>query len=179
MPMHSIRPPSDCLADFTFSLPAEFFDDQGYMLRYDSDTSTKVITSLFVTHPRYVERSDMFSEVLLIDTTHRTNLIGMPVVHMAGIDQLCVRSKPIALRSFLAAFAVVISEMASSCSWVLEGFDGTVWCSKEHVIPGILVTDDDRRFWVALDTAFPTVPGVLCAWHIIKNFESKIIQVYE
>ena len=53
-----------------------------------------------------------------------------------------------------------------------------VWPRQQNVIPGLIVTDDDRGLAAAIAKVFPDVPHTLCAWHIRKNFVAKISKAF-
>ncbi|ORY98671.1 hypothetical protein BCR43DRAFT_543639 [Syncephalastrum racemosum] len=63
---------------------AQYFDDQGYILRYDVDTSTKVIKSIFVTHPHCVERANMFPEDATAVTQYNNEVLSRWVMKNSG-----------------------------------------------------------------------------------------------
>ena len=72
----------------------EFLDDYGYISCYDVDSYSKTMKSLFITHPRSIERARAFPDVIVIDTTYKTNVNRMPLTHIVGIDNLCSKKVP-------------------------------------------------------------------------------------
>ena len=156
----------------------EFLDDYGYISRYDVDSYSKTMKSLFITHPRSIERARAFPDVIVIDTTNKTNVNRMPLTHIVGIDNLCSKKGARSLQSFSIATAVVVDEKATSYTWIMERLVELVWPRQQNVIHGLIVTDDDHGLAAAIAKVFPDAPHTLCAWHIRKKFVAKISKAF-
>lgn len=146
----------------------DFLSARGYHLRYKEVDG--VMKSLFITHPMAIERAQRFPEVIIIDATYKTNVNGMPLVNIIGVDNLASENGDISPRSFFIASAAVSDEKGMSYTWVLESLQSAIFMDNS-IRPGLFVTDDDKALRASLKKIYPDSPHILCAWHINNNFK--------
>ena len=150
-----------------------FLTSRGYTVAYDTD-SNSIIKSVFVTHPVAIKRARTFPEVVIMDTTYKTNVHKMPMVNIVGIHNVTSLHNIKAPITFFMATAIVSNEKELSYNWVLKMLKDTVFNAVPDapVTPGLFVTDDDKGLGLALANVFDTTPHILCAWHTERNFEA-------
>jgi hypothetical protein len=91
----------------------------------------------------------------------------MPLLHFAGVYP----SKPRKGTSFSIGFCFLPSEEEAIYQWVVSEFQKAVY--GDQFKPTIIITDDDTGLRKALSTVWPSVPSLLCRWHINKNVLTK------
>lgn len=148
----------------------DYLKSFGYIRRYHVIDDT-IVNRFFVTHEKCIQRARRFPEVVIMDATYKTSLNKMPLVNIVGIDNLASNASTRSLRSFYIGSAVLKDESKASYTWVLEQLKNVVF-GNGTVQPGIFVTDDDKALGSALVDVYPETPHTLCAWHILKNFDS-------
>jgi len=104
---------------------------------------------------------DMFNDVILVDTTYKTNRFRMPLMVIAGINENG--------KTFLLGLAVLSSEKEDSVKWALQNFiDYFEGCPK------IICTDSCPTLGKVIQDIMPESIHLLCAWHVEKNLLQKI-----
>lgn len=71
------------------------------------------------THDAAIKRSRTFPEVFKIDTAYKTSATKIPLVNIAGIDNMLSEHSTNTLRTFFVVYAVVTNERETSYDWVL------------------------------------------------------------
>lgn len=66
------------------------------------------------THDAAIKRSRTFPEVFIIDTAYKTSAIKIPLVNIAGIDNVLSEHSTNILRTFFVVYAVVTNERETS-----------------------------------------------------------------
>ena len=147
----------------------------GYISRYDTDSTRKIIKSIFATHGTCIEKARRFPDVIVIDCTYRSNRNMMPLLNIVGVSNLGADNfQSDKLHSYYIGSAVMSDEKAISYNWVIEQLVKTIWTPECGSTPRLFVTDNDSSLDIALRTHFPNVPRILCVWHIKKNFCEKV-----
>ena len=146
----------------------------GFIIRLElQQPGNKVLKSIFLTHPKCIEQAAVFPEVVILDSTYKTNACKMPLVNIVGVSNLGSEYKNSSVRTFSIAVAAISDEKKPTYEWVIKTLLETVWgdCSS---YPMLFVSDDDPSLGLALEKHAPDTPHVLCAWHIEKNFMAKL-----
>ncbi|KAG2220214.1 hypothetical protein INT45_002806 [Circinella minor] len=153
-----------------------FLQQNGYISRYDTDSTRKIIKSIFATHGTCIEKARRFPDVIVIDCTYRSNRNMMPPLNnIIGISNLGADNyQSDKLRLYYIGSAVMSDEKAISYNWVIEQLVKTIWTPECESTPRLFVTDNDSSLEIALRTHFPNVPHILCVWHIKKIFCEKV-----
>ncbi|XP_074315661.1 protein FAR1-RELATED SEQUENCE 2-like [Silene latifolia] len=104
--------------------------------------------------------------VVLIDSTYKTNLYGLPLVEMVGVT-------PVG-KTFVIAYALVTHEFEDGYRWVLQQLKALL---NDVVQPNVIVTDCKQRLLNAIPTVFPDSSHLLCLWHIYANVETRALHI--
>ena len=145
-----------------------------YTYRYDL-TEEGQLSRLFVAHEHSISQAQRFPEVVIIDATYKTNIAGVPLVHIVGVDNLASDKSTDSLRTFFIAYALVINEKKDSYTWLMKCLQSVIYdVANGPYVPGLFVTDNDASLRSAIKEVFPAVPRSLCSWHIRMNFETRL-----
>lgn len=119
---------------------------------------TQQIQALFFCLPWGQEMCKTNADVLLIDTTYKTNRFKMPLVNFCGVT--CLGS------TFNAGFCFISAEDEATYTWTFEQFSTQVAQLKK---PGVILFDGDKSIRKACEIIFPEAQIQLCIWHINQN----------
>lgn len=130
---------------------------------YDTfvDEETNTVEAVFFVHPTSYTLWRAFPQVLMIDSTYKTNQYRMPFIQMVGVTST--------LKSFCVAHAFVMSEIKDVYRWVLKKLDDKL--DGDELKPRVIVTDRDLALVGACKTVFPHATKLLCRWHIFENIK--------
>lgn len=98
-----------------------------------------------------------FGDLVIFDSTYRTNRYKMPFVPFVGVNHH--RSTTI------FACAIVSHENVESYAWLLR----TLLVAMYNKEPRSIITDGDRAMRKAIRAVLPNTDHRLCAWHIERN----------
>jgi hypothetical protein len=150
--------------------------------RLDGMTSTQALLIRFSDHPDYRYHFHTYSdgtfarllvfergsleilqlnfEVLLVDSTYKTNRFGMPLFNIVGVTAINT--------SFFVGFCFLDAEDTESFQWVLERIqDLYKELGMRH--PTIIISDCDTALLDGRQIVFPETNHLLCVWHVFKN----------
>ena len=102
-----------------------------------------------------------FKDVILIDTTYRTNRYKMPLVVFGGVNENG--------KTFILAFGVIQSETAQNMRWIFRNLSDFLETS-----PGIICTDSCPTLKLVIEEVFPESTHLLCGWHVSQNFKKRL-----
>ncbi|KAL3828181.1 hypothetical protein ACJIZ3_016983 [Penstemon smallii] len=108
---------------------------------------------------------DCFGDVVIFDTTFRTNKYNMVCAPFVGINHHW--------QNVLLGCAFLLDETTSSFTWVFEAFLEAMGKAPETIF-----TDQDQAMANAIQKVFPNTCHRLCDWHIFKNAALKIPHLY-
>ncbi|KAI8572742.1 hypothetical protein RHMOL_Rhmol01G0223500 [Rhododendron molle] len=103
-----------------------------------------------------------FGDVLIFDSTYRTNAYRKPLVILAGVNSH--------FQTAIFGCALLTVETVEAYTWVLERFLD----SMDHKKPVSVMTDGDKAMRRAIKTVLPDVNHRLCKWHLKKNAVSNV-----
>ncbi|XP_056173440.1 protein FAR1-RELATED SEQUENCE 5-like [Syzygium oleosum] len=109
---------------------------------------------------------DCFGDVLVFDTTYRTNKYNMICAPFVEINHHW--------KNVLFGCAFLLDETAESFIWLFEAF----LKSMGNKAPKTMFTDQDQAMEKAIRTVFPNTQHRLCTWHIGKNANQNIPHLY-
>ncbi|KAF8036156.1 hypothetical protein BT93_C1991 [Corymbia citriodora subsp. variegata] len=110
---------------------------------------------------------DCFGDVLIFDTTYRTNKYEMICAPFVGVNHHW--------NNVLFGCAFLLDETAESFIWL---FDAFLKCMGNKA-PKIIFTDQNQVMAKAIRTVFPNTQHRLCFWHIRKNANQNIPHLYK
>ncbi|XP_056160407.1 protein FAR1-RELATED SEQUENCE 5-like isoform X1 [Syzygium oleosum] len=109
---------------------------------------------------------DCFGDVLVFDTTYRTNKYNMICAPFVGVNHHW--------KNTLFGCAFLLDETAESFIWLFDVF----LKSMGNKAPKTIFTDQDQAMAKAIRMVFPNTQHRLCTWHIGKNANQNIPHLY-
>ena len=87
----------------------------------------------------------MLSNVLLMDTTYKTNKYRLPLLEVVGVTSTGL--------TFSAAFVLMATERQNNFIWALQRLRGLFF--RQDVFPTVIVSDRDLAMMNAIEVVFP------------------------
>ena len=131
-----------------------------FQVHYQQDNDG-CVSHLIFAHENSVQLTRRFHNVMIIDSTYKTNRFKMPLMSIVGVT--CANS------TFFSAFAFLRREQDEDYLWAMTKFKLMIG----GVTPRVFVTDCEVALMNALSRCFPESPNLLCIWHINKNVLAK------
>ena len=78
--------------------------------------SSRVVSDIFWTHPDSLKLLNAFSNVLLMDTTYKTNKYRLPLLEVVGVTSTGL--------TFSAAFVLMATKRQNNFIWALQRLRG-------------------------------------------------------
>ncbi|XP_058228602.1 protein FAR1-RELATED SEQUENCE 5-like [Rhododendron vialii] len=103
-----------------------------------------------------------FGDVLIFDTTYRTNACKKPFVILAGVSNHFLTT--------IFGCALLVDETFATYTWVLE----TLMEAMDNKRPVSVVTDGDRAMRQTIQKVIPDCRHRLCLWHLSRNDATNI-----
>lgn len=103
-----------------------------------------------------------FHEVVLFDTTFKTNALGMALATFVGVDHNN--------RNVVLAMGLLSDESAISFEWL---FTKVLEATNMHG-PLVIYTDQDPAISKAIASKLPGAKHRLCSWHLVKNLKENL-----
>lgn len=146
-------------------------ETNSYEFNYQLDEEGRITLLLFA-HPESLILLKRYPEVLLMDSTYKTNRFRMPLLDILGSTGLG--------HTFYAAFVFLSSEIESDYTAALQMLL-KVMTVRNIKQPGVIVTDQDQGLMNAIQSTFPHAANLLCGWHINNNVlsHSRKLRVYD
>lgn len=136
-----------------------------FFYRVDVDEDNRVRSMLWV-DPRSLNAYKKFGDVVVFDSTYRTNRYSMPFVPITGVNHH--------YQSILFGFALIRDEKEDSYIWVLKN-----WLEAIGNKPPIsIITDQDIALGNAIAEVLPNTNHLYCTWHISTKFGEKLSGLY-
>jgi hypothetical protein len=123
-------------------------------------TDNKLIKMIF-TSPSMKGFYQVYGDVVLLDSTFKSNIYNFPLVVFSGISHEG--------RNIIFAIAFINNEQATTYRWVLEKFIKL----HDDKRPKAIITDQDGALIKSIDAIFgSSVNHLLCRWHLERNIRS-------
>jgi len=103
-----------------------------------------------------------FNDIILIDSTYKTNKYKLPLLVFAGINEQA--------QTFVFGFGFVQSEIAKNVSWVFENLFN--YLGEK---PRIICSDSCLTLKKVIKDLLPETTHLLCGWHVSQNIKSHIL----
>ncbi|XP_028104573.1 protein FAR1-RELATED SEQUENCE 5-like [Camellia sinensis] len=103
-----------------------------------------------------------FGDVLIFDSTYRTNTYKKPFVMLASVTNH--------FRTTIFAYVLLANETINTYTWVFETFMEAMG----NKAPVSILTDGDMAMREATRRVFPDARHRLCNWHLGKNTVSNV-----
>ena len=128
------------------------------------------VQRLFIAPKQHIKLWRQSPDILLLDTTYKTNRFKMPLLSICGVSQ---QQQP-----FQLAAVFLDGEREEQFGWALKCL--TDYLSQQQLQqqlqqPRIIITDRDLALINALEAheSLQSVPRLLCRWHIDMNILAK------
>jgi MULE transposase domain len=121
--------------------------------------NTQHLRSLWFASSQQIELIQAYQDLLLIDSTYKTNRYKMPLVQLCGCTPL---------NTFFTAADCFVSG---------EGVEDYLFVPQQYrhqfnlPTPKVIVTDHCDALKAACREIYPETPQILCIWHLNKNLE--------
>ncbi|KAL8473735.1 hypothetical protein ACS0TY_030544 [Phlomoides rotata] len=112
-----------------------------------------------------MEDYDLFGDVVVFDTTYRTNKYNLICAPFVGLNHH--------KKNVFFACAFLADETIESFKWLFETFKK----SMRGRCPVTLLTDQDHAIASAIEQVFPDTRHRLCLWHLHQNAVSHFGQL--
>ncbi|XP_058222972.1 protein FAR1-RELATED SEQUENCE 5-like [Rhododendron vialii] len=142
-------------------LCAKAENDPLFYYKYDVDEQNR-LNDLFWRDVTCRTDYMCFGDVLIFDSTYRTNAYRKPLVILVGVNSH--------FQTAIFGYTLLTAETVEAYTWVLERFLN----SMDHKKPVSVMTDGDKAIRRAIKTVLPDVNHRLCKWHLKKNVVSNV-----
>ncbi|XP_074299128.1 uncharacterized protein LOC141630162 [Silene latifolia] len=134
-----------------------------YLSEYMVEGEEKALTHVWFAHPEGVEMLKAWPDVILIDSTYKTNKYDLILVQCVGVTPV--------RKSILIGYALIKRESSDGYIWVLRRLKSLL---GPDVKPTVFVTDHDQRDLIsALPEVFRTSYNFLCLFHVYNAVKAK------
>ncbi|XP_039137519.1 protein FAR1-RELATED SEQUENCE 5-like [Dioscorea cayenensis subsp. rotundata] len=106
-----------------------------------------------------------FGDVVIFDTTYKTNRFGFPFAPFVGVNHH--------MQFILFGCALIADEKEESFLWVFQAW---LKCMLEKY-PKTIITDQDLAMGKAIANVFPNSSHRLCSWHIGRNSMKYLVDL--
>ncbi|XP_021772683.1 protein FAR1-RELATED SEQUENCE 5-like [Chenopodium quinoa] len=124
---------------------------------------TRSLTSVFWRDGRLRRDHEVFGDLMVFDTTYRTNKYGMICAPFVGMNHHC--------NNVMFGMGFVLDEKTSSFIWLFEAFMRSMGGCRH---PAMLMTDQAPSIAAAIREIFPSTRHRLCTWHLGENSKTNI-----
>ena len=122
-----------------------------------------MLVMFFLAHPNSIKLFNMFSTVLVLDSTYKTNKYRLPLLEFVG--------NTTTMKTFSIAFAYMMSERKDNVYWALERCREML--HSKYLYPKVVVTDRDDALINAVENVFAKATTLLCSCDIGQNVRAK------
>ncbi|XP_021764019.1 protein FAR1-RELATED SEQUENCE 5-like [Chenopodium quinoa] len=127
-----------------------------------------VLQHAFMAHPVMVDILRTYPYVIGMDSTYKTNRYGMPFFKIVGVTPTN--------QNFLVGYVFMRNECTANYRWVLQRLRDLIGFDKE---PSVFLTDRELGLVAALREVFPGTSHLLCRWHINKDVEARVTDMFK
>ena len=121
------------------------------------------LRSIFWADGRAISSYLTFCDVIIFDTTYRTNHLSLPFAPFTGVNHH--------RQSILFGCALLADEQRDTFVWLFQK-----WLKCMHgVEPKLIITDQDAQIGDAIKIVFPTSRHRYCFWHVRKHIAEQQI----
>ncbi|XP_050365545.1 protein FAR1-RELATED SEQUENCE 5-like [Argentina anserina] len=137
-------------------------EEEHFFSRFCRDEERRLARLFWRDHVSLVDYRN-FGDVLVLDSTYKTNVYGMPLLVFVGANNHRA--------SVVFGCALLADEREESFCWAIQTF----LQSMEGVdMPKSVVTDGDERLINAVEIHIPEARHRLCSWHIGRNVTQNV-----
>ncbi|CAL5359008.1 unnamed protein product [Camellia sinensis] len=135
--------------------------DPYFFYKYDKDQENR-LDKLFWADSRSRLDYAAFGDVLVFDTTYKTNAYNKPFVIFAGVNNH--------FETTIFACSLLVDETIATYTWVLQ----KLLEAMDNKRPLSVLTDEDMAMREAIQKVFPSAKHRLCNWHMHRNAKRNV-----
>ncbi|KAL6533104.1 hypothetical protein OROMI_027216 [Orobanche minor] len=135
--------------------------DPGFVLKHTENADGALATMFWCDSQSKVEY-EIFGDVLVLDSTYKTNTYRFPLVILSGANNHA--------SNCIFGAGIVCSETIQSYRWLLRAFKDAM----NDKLPSAVITDQDASICQAIQDEFPGTPHRLCCWHLCRNAKKRV-----
>ncbi|XP_040369927.1 protein FAR1-RELATED SEQUENCE 5-like isoform X2 [Rosa chinensis] len=139
-------------------------ESEEFCCRYSLDEEGRLANLFWRDYQSFLDYS-AYSDVVIMDSTYKTNLYGKPLVVFVG----CNNHRA----TVVFGFALIRDEREDTYTWVFENFLE----SMDYKQPSSILTDGDESIRKVVERVMPIARHRLCAWHIGRNISQNVKDV--
>lgn len=136
-------------------------NDPRWIIKPRFDHGERRLNSLFWMSPDQVNAYGRYKDVVIVDTTSKTNQFDMILMLVIVIDNN--------FRNLIVAAAILEDETEATFAWVLQELKNSC-----DVTPTVLYSDADPALISAVKMNFPETQHFHCIFHIDLNLRKKL-----
>ncbi|XP_028082476.1 protein FAR1-RELATED SEQUENCE 5-like [Camellia sinensis] len=135
--------------------------DSYFFYKYDKDQENR-IDKLFWADSRSHLDYAAFGDVLVFNTTYKTNAYNKPFVIFTGVNNH--------FETTIFACSLLVDETIATYTWVLQ----KLLEAMDNKRPVSVLTDGDTAMREAIQKVFPSAKHHLCNWHMHRNAKRNV-----
>ncbi|XP_028113427.1 protein FAR1-RELATED SEQUENCE 5-like [Camellia sinensis] len=135
--------------------------DLYFFYKYDKDQENR-LDKLFWADSRSRLDYVAFGDVLVFDTTYKTNAYNKPFVIFAEVNNH--------FETTIFACSLLVDETIATYTWVLQ----KLLEAMDNKRPVSVLTDGDMAMHEAIQKVFPSAKHRLCNWHMHRNAKRNV-----
>ena len=136
-------------------------DDPRWIVKPRFDIGERRLNSLFWMSPDQINAYERYHDIIIIDTTSKTNQFDMILMLVIVVDNN--------FRNLIVAAAILEDETEATFSWVLQELKNSC-----DVTPTALYSDADPALILAVKKNYPETHHFHCIFHIDLNLRKKL-----
>ncbi|XP_004301632.1 PREDICTED: protein FAR1-RELATED SEQUENCE 5-like [Fragaria vesca subsp. vesca] len=130
--------------------------DPHFICRFTTDLEDRLVDIFWRDEHSFVDYQ-CYGDVLIFDSTYKTNVYNRPLVLFVGSNNHRGR--------IIFGASLISDETEETYTWLLRTFLE----SMNGKMPKAVLTDSDEAMRKAIDTVMPKARHRICIWHIGKN----------
>jgi hypothetical protein len=136
-------------------------DDPRWIIKPRFDHGERRLNSLFWMSPDQVNAYGRYQDILIMDTTSKTNQFDMMLMLIIAVDNN--------FRNLIVAAAILEDETEATFSWVLQELKNSC-----DITPTVIYSDADPALISAVKKNYPETHHFHCIFHIDLNLRKKL-----
>ncbi|CAG8806225.1 27679_t:CDS:2, partial [Gigaspora margarita] len=136
----------------------------------EHDQNGEFIQAIFWAYHNAIHEVAIAKDVLIIDTTYKTNRFSIPLVVICSIDHFG--------SLYPLAYAFIYSETRDFYCWIMQQLNKvlTILTSDAHITT--IITNRKLVLMATTSLVFPYAKHQLCIWYLFKNIQNKLKKNY-
>ncbi|EXX64583.1 hypothetical protein RirG_141350 [Rhizophagus irregularis DAOM 197198w] len=136
-------------------------DDPRWIIKPRFDHGERRLNSLFWMSPDQVNAYERYHDIVIIDTTSKTNQFDMILILIIVVDNN--------FRNIIVAAAILEDETEATFTWILQELKNSC-----DLAPTVLYSDADPTLISAIKTNYPETHHFHCIFHIDLNLKKNL-----